>query len=134
MDDTVTVTLADGQRWEAPLASVDACLARYWRTSLADLQSATRKAFEAGTAELHSAPDSRMACLVILAGQPSDLLDTAGVAELLGITAKSVREQRSRGLLPKPDALDGRSPLWRPETITAWQASRPGRGRRQSRT
>jgi predicted DNA-binding transcriptional regulator AlpA len=69
-------------------------------------------------------------------------LDTRAIAQLLGITAESVRLylRRSRkrlaeGLelrlqdMPLPDLQVGRSPAWRASTIEAWRAVRPGRGR-----
>lgn len=48
------------------------------------------------------------------------------VAEYLGL--KSVRSL-SRVKLPDPDAMIGPHRGWLPETIDAWNASRPGRGR-----
>lgn len=69
-------------------------------------------------------------------------LDTNAVADLIGVTAASVRLylRRSRkrlaegeGLrpqdLPLPDLMVNRSPAWRRSTIDVWRASRPGRGR-----
>ncbi|GAA4203642.1 hypothetical protein GCM10023074_40320 [Microbispora amethystogenes] len=32
------------------------------------------------------------------------------------------------GDLPKPDAIFGRSPVWKPATIIAWSEERPGMG------
>lgn len=58
---------------------------------------------------------------------PSDLLDTEGVAAMLGIARDSVTRYRARGDLPEPDAVFGRSPVWRVATIREWQAQRPGR-------
>jgi predicted DNA-binding transcriptional regulator AlpA len=55
------------------------------------------------------------------------LLDSAGVANLLGIAVGSVARYRTRGTLPPPDVMLGRSPGWRPATILVWQATRPGR-------
>ena len=55
------------------------------------------------------------------------LLDSAGVANLLGIAVASVARYRTRGNLPAPDVMLGRSPGWWPATILTWQASRPGR-------
>ncbi len=46
------------------------------------------------------------------------------VAERLGITAGGLLNLR----LPEPDAYIGRTRGWKPETIDAWNAARPGRG------
>gem|GEM_PF-1216324 len=56
-----------------------------------------------------------------------DLLDSAGVAALLGIAVGSVARYRGRGELPEPDVRLGRSPGWYEATIREWQAARPGR-------
>lgn len=64
-------------------------------------------------------------------GGAVDLLDIAGVAELLGVAPATVRGYRSRGLLPEPDGpYIGGSPAWRRSTIERWRNSRPGRGYR----
>lgn len=50
------------------------------------------------------------------------------VATFLGVSPASVRKYRVRdGSFPPPDGVLERTPWWRPETIRAWQASRPGR-------
>ena len=51
------------------------------------------------------------------------------VATRLGLTVSTVQTYRRDGRLPDPDGYLGRTPWWRPETIDAWQAGRPGRGR-----
>lgn len=68
------------------------------------------------------------------------MLDTAGVAEYIGLTYMTVRgyhshaeQRRQRGTsrpgdLPPPDAYFGRTPVWRVSTIDRWNARRPGRG------
>jgi len=69
-------------------------------------------------------------------------LDTNTVADLIGVTAASVRLylRRSRKRLaegeelrpqdlPLPDLTVNRSPAWRRSTIDVWRGSRPGRGR-----
>lgn len=50
------------------------------------------------------------------------------VAEFLGITESSVSAYNSTGEMPAPDKRYGRTPLWRPETIREWHASRPRKG------
>ncbi|MGX4657119.1 helix-turn-helix transcriptional regulator [Micromonospora sp. SCSIO 07396] len=64
----------------------------------------------------------------------TDYLDSAELAARLGIQTASVHRMRSRGDLPEPDRMIGRSPAWRPATIDAWQASRPGHGWRGTST
>ncbi|OTA27327.1 hypothetical protein B9G54_01475 [Alloscardovia macacae] len=48
------------------------------------------------------------------------------VARQLGITQGALSTLN----LPEPDAIVGRSRGWLPETIDAWQATRPGHGGR----
>lgn len=56
------------------------------------------------------------------------LLDAAAAASRAGIKTATVYSYRTRGAFPAPDeVLYGRTPVWRPETIDAWLASRPGR-------
>ncbi|HET6699523.1 MAG TPA: hypothetical protein VFG88_10580 [Nocardioidaceae bacterium] len=61
----------------------------------------------------------------LLSGGP--LLDSEGVAALLGVKRESVTRMKARGDLPEPDETFGRSPVWRAATIIEWQAQRPGR-------
>ena len=42
------------------------------------------------------------------------------VAKALGVSRRAIERERSAGRFPRPDALIGRMPLWRPETIRAW--------------
>ncbi len=51
----------------------------------------------------------------------------AEVAEHVGVTPATARKYASDGRLPPPDGRVGASPWWHPATITAWQATRPGR-------
>lgn len=53
----------------------------------------------------------------------SNLLTLSQVAERLGLTMGTVSAYRSRGKMPEPDLQYGRTPLWKPETITAWRSS-----------
>ncbi|MDH2425767.1 hypothetical protein [Sphaerisporangium sp. TRM90804] len=50
----------------------------------------------------------------------------ADIAEHLGLRVRSVRTYRTAGILPREDHMFGRTPVWRPATITGWQ--RPGQG------
>lgn len=64
---------------------------------------------------------------------PTHYLTLHGVANRVGIAYSTIRTYRDDGRLPKPDAILGEGKAvkygWLPETIDAWQASRPGRGR-----
>lgn len=52
------------------------------------------------------------------------------VAEYLGLAVGTLNRYRADGRLPPPDAQIGtRQVGWTQETIDAWNASRPGRGR-----
>ncbi len=53
-----------------------------------------------------------------------DLLTMQEVADLTGLTLISVGRYRQRGTLPQPDETYGRTPLWRRDTITTWEATR----------
>jgi hypothetical protein len=59
----------------------------------------------------------------------TDQLTTADVANALGVTPATVRSYAARGVMPKADGYLGRTPWWRPQTITDWKASRPGQGK-----
>lgn len=52
----------------------------------------------------------------------------ADIAEHLGVTAATVRAYAARSQMPAPDRRIGGKPLWRPATIRAWRAERPGMG------
>lgn len=69
------------------------------------------------------------------------LLDLRGVADLLGVSERTVRNyhQQSERIrregwkarrrdMPPPDYVFGRSPVWKASTIRSWQKRRPGRG------
>lgn len=58
----------------------------------------------------------------------TEQLTMSDVAELAGITPKSLARQRLRRAVPEPDGMLGRTPWWHRETIEAWLASRPRRG------
>lgn len=55
-------------------------------------------------------------------------LSVEDVARLLQVAPSTVRSYLSRGEMPAADRLIGRSPVWSPSTIEAWQAGRRGRG------
>lgn len=52
----------------------------------------------------------------------------AEVAAHLGVTAATWRTYVHRGEAPRPDGYLGRTPWWRPATVAAWDAARPGQG------
>jgi uncharacterized protein involved in tolerance to divalent cations len=53
---------------------------------------------------------------------------TSDVAEYLGIQIGAVSFYRNRNQMPEPDRIVGRTHLWRPTTIIAWNEERPGLG------
>lgn len=59
-------------------------------------------------------------------------LDTAGVADLLGVDRGTVYRYRSGDRakygFPEPDGHLGQSPWWWSTTIERWAAKRPGKG------
>lgn len=48
------------------------------------------------------------------------LLSVARVAALLDVHKRTIEKHRAAGRFPKPDAVIGRMPRWKPETIRAW--------------
>lgn len=48
------------------------------------------------------------------------MLDTNGVADLLGVKPATVRNWRSRELMPDADEVVGRSPRWHRRTVEDW--------------
>lgn len=57
-----------------------------------------------------------------------DYLTIADIAELLGVTPGTVHAYRSRGYLPEPARLFGRTPVWTRAVIKKWAGGRPGQG------
>jgi predicted DNA-binding transcriptional regulator AlpA len=57
-------------------------------------------------------------------------LSLSEVAALLGYSVNTMKAYQRDGRLPPPDASIGRTRGWHKETITKWQAGRPGRGAR----
>lgn len=65
-----------------------------------------------------------------MADMDADYWTISDVAEYWGVTPQTIRTYRSRGRgeLPPEDRTFGRSPAWRPQTITRFV--RPGQGAR----
>lgn len=67
-----------------------------------------------------------------------EYLGAAAVAERTGLAGTTIRSYIRKGLMPDADVIitTPSGPLrgWAPETIDAWQASRPGRGARTDLT
>lgn len=65
---------------------------------------------------------------------PRHYLALRDLAERIGVTEGTARGYSSSGRLPEPDAITGTGIRavrgWLPETIDAWNAARPGPGRR----
>lgn len=63
--------------------------------------------------------------------QPMEFCGLAEVAELIGLKAESVHVMHSLGKLPPHDAVvgNGRTKLWRVDTILRWDDERPKRRR-----
>ncbi len=76
-----------------------------------------------------------------VAAADTTLIDLDGIAALLGVAPNSARVYHTRatgnrragtpkpGDLPVPDVVLGGRPGWRRDTIDAWIAQRPGKGR-----
>lgn len=52
-------------------------------------------------------------------------LTSQQVAELLGVSPKTISAYKARGQMPKPDREYGRTPLWRLSTIQKWRGEIP---------
>ncbi len=61
---------------------------------------------------------------------PALMLTLVDVAELLQVSKSTVDSYRYRGLLPAPQALAARTPLWARPIIDHWTRCRPGSGAR----
>jgi predicted DNA-binding transcriptional regulator AlpA len=64
---------------------------------------------------------------------PTDWWTTADVLAFLETAGTPISRATwaayvSRNQAPAPDRTFGRSPVWRPDAVRAWQASRPRRG------
>ena len=56
-----------------------------------------------------------------------DLIGIPGIAKIIGLTAGSVRQMRTHGKLPTPDAVLGPSKRWKVSTILVWDEARTKR-------
>lgn len=63
---------------------------------------------------------------------PRDWWTTDDVAAFLGVAPSTVRAYSARQQMPAADRRIGRMQLWRPRTITKWNAERPRVGGAQS--
>lgn len=55
--------------------------------------------------------------------QVSDLIDSQGVADVLGVKLETVYRYKARGILPLPE-LEPRGPLWSVKKIEKWDERR----------
>lgn len=53
-----------------------------------------------------------------------DLLDSKGVAHIIGVKQETILWYHKRGIMPAADGRFGRTPVWRKQTIDDWDASR----------
>ena len=60
--------------------------------------------------------------------QVTTLLSAAQLAELAGVSKATLDTYRHRGLLPEPQVVVGRTPLWARPIAARWLAERPGQG------
>jgi predicted DNA-binding transcriptional regulator AlpA len=51
----------------------------------------------------------------------STYLTSKQIAELLGVSPKTISAYKARGQMPKPDKQYGRTPLWKYSTIKEWR-------------
>ncbi len=69
-----------------------------------------------------------------MVGRMDGYLTSEDLATRLGVKRESIYRMRTRGDLPDPDDTIGRTPVWKTDTITAWEADRPGQGWRKGKT
>jgi hypothetical protein len=62
------------------------------------------------------------------------MLTAGAVARRAGVSAATIHAYRSRGVLPAPQVVSGRAPLWASPIVGRWLATRPGGGRRTDLT
>lgn len=51
----------------------------------------------------------------------TQLLTVKQVAEVTGLAVGTITAYRNRGQMPEPDAVYGRTPVWRESTIRKWR-------------
>lgn len=56
---------------------------------------------------------------------PTDWWTISDVATYLGIAPSTVRSYLARSQMPEPDRHIGRTAVWKPKTIRAWNSRRP---------
>jgi predicted DNA-binding transcriptional regulator AlpA len=56
------------------------------------------------------------------------LMTVGDVARVAGVSKATIDSYRSRGSLPPPQVVRGRTPLWARPIISHWLANRPGSG------
>jgi predicted DNA-binding transcriptional regulator AlpA len=56
------------------------------------------------------------------------MLTVGDIAEVAGVSKATIDSYRYRGVLPKPQATSGRTPLWARPIIRHWLATRSGPG------
>jgi hypothetical protein len=65
-----------------------------------------------------------------------EYIGNAAAAAYVGIGVSTWRSYGPRGYLPEPDRHEASKghylPVWRQDTLDAWQRSRPGRGRKRA--
>lgn len=54
-------------------------------------------------------------------------MTTSEVAIEIGVTRSTVAAYSSRGQMPEPDVVYGRTPLWKTVTISRWTKDRKGK-------
>ncbi len=58
----------------------------------------------------------------------NDLIGITGIADLIGLTAGTVKLMKSQGKLPEPDlVVNGWTRLWKESTIVEWDQQREKR-------
>ena len=57
-------------------------------------------------------------------------LSYAEIADIIGVSASTLRSYYSTNRMPRPDATIGTTPGWTESTIQTWMQNRPGPGAR----
>ena len=61
-------------------------------------------------------------------GNVNPMLTIGEIERALGYAKGSLTSLRAKGYFTEPDAVYGRTPLWRPSTITKWNNERKSEG------